>query len=508
MWKTVVVLPDGTELSSGQTGTAAITKFSLTQCVNDSKELTMGQVCAAMAEVTVLGVASLPVSPGDNLTVYRQDSAGNRRQVGIFIAQQPTRPTPNTVHLTAYDRVICLDRDMTVWLDSLTGWPYTLQNLARLLCEACGVTLCEADLPNGCFPVEKFTAPGITGRQLMGYIGELTGRFCRANAQGELEFAWYTPIDRVLEPGGADYYLQNGFSYEDYETAPIERVQLRQNEEDVGTVYPAEALGTNTYVITGNPLAPARNAGSLIGVAQTLYEQLEGVRYTPCRLTLPADSGLACGQIVTVKNRDGQEFTVYVMKRKLSGGRETIECTGSHYRDSAAAVNQVGFKALNGKVLNLSATVDGIRVENRDMAGKVAGLFLDVEGIASRVSMQQTNLSGLHTQLTTMEQSAQAVEIRVQEMTQDGVKKVKTETGFTLDANGLTISREGTRMENLLNESGMYVRRMGEVLLKADQEGVSAVDVSVGNYLIVGDHARFEDYENSGDSKRTACFWI
>lgn len=508
MWKTIVVLPDGTELSSGQTGTAAIAKFSLTQCVNDSRELTMGQVCAAMVEVTVLGAASLQVNPGDSLTVYRQNLAGTRQPVGIFIAQQPTRPTPHTVQLTAYDRVICLDRDVTPWLDSLTGWPYTLRNLAKLLCKDCGVTLCDGELPNGDFPVEKFTAPGITGRQLMGYIGELTGRFCRANAQGELEFAWYTPIDRVLEPGGADYYLQNGFSCEGYEVSPIERVQLRQNEEDVGTIYPAQAAGTHTYVITGNPLAPAGNAGSLIGVAQTLYEQLAQVCYTPCRLTLPADSGLACGQIVTVKNRDGQAFTVYVMKRRLSGGRETVECTGSHRRDSTAAVNQAGFKALNGKVLNLSTTVDGIRAENRDMAGKMAGLSLDVDGIASQVSMQQSDLSGLHTQLTTMEQSTQAVEIRVQEMTQNGVQKVKTETGFTLDANGLTISREGTRMENLLNESGMYVRRLGEVLLKADQEGVSAVDVSVGNYLIVGDHARFEDYETSGDSKRTACFWI
>ena len=63
-------------------------------------------------------------------------------------------------------------------------------------------------------------------------------------------------------------------------------------------------------------------------------------------------------------------------------------------------------------------------------------------------------------------------------------------------------------MENLLNETGMFVKRSGEVILKADQEGVTAVDVTVGNYLIVGDHARFEDYSSAVDGKRTACFWI
>jgi hypothetical protein len=46
------------------------------------------------------------------------------------------------------------------------------------------------------------------------------------------------------------------------------------------------------------------------------------------------------------------------------------------------------------------------------------------------------------------------------------------------------------------------------ILLQADRDGVKAVDVSVGNYLIVGDHARFEDYSSADDEKRTACFWI
>ena len=88
------------------------------------------------------------------------------------------------------------------------------------------------------------------------------------------------------------------------------------------------------------------------------------------------------------------------------------------------------------------------------------------------------------------------------------MSKVTTQTGFTFDERGLTISKEGTSMENLLDESGMYVKRSGEILLQADRDGVKAVDVSVGNYLIVGDHARFEDYSSADDEKRTACFWI
>ena len=58
-------------------------------------------------------------------------------------------------------------------------------------------------------------------------------------------------------------------------------------------------------------------------------------------------------------------------------------------------------------------------------------------------------------------------------------------------------------MENTLDHTGMYVRRGNKVLLQANHKGVEAADVTVRNYLIVGDHARFEDYGGG-----TGCFWI
>ena len=90
----------------------------------------------------------------------------------------------------------------------------------------------------------------------------------------------------------------------------------------------------------------------------------------------------------------------------------------------------------------------------------------------------------------------------------EGVSQVVTETGYSFDKDGLHISKSESNMENLLDESGMYVKRDGEVILQANDDGVEAVDVTVRNYLIVGTHARFEDYSSGIDSKRTACFWL
>ena len=63
-------------------------------------------------------------------------------------------------------------------------------------------------------------------------------------------------------------------------------------------------------------------------------------------------------------------------------------------------------------------------------------------------------------------------------------------------------------MENTLDNTGMYVKRSDDVMLQANADGVIATDVSVRNYLIVGNHARFEDYSDGTDNARTACFWI
>lgn len=509
MLKTIIRLSNGREISSGLGTEQAVCRFTWTQCVNEEQELTLGSVCAAMVEIELIAPSGgLSVSEGEEITVMRQSEDGAIYPVGVFLTQKPQQISANRLQITAYDRVSLLDRDLTGWLESLDGWPYALQDFAPMVCEACGVPWKWVTLPNGSYQVEKFQGHGVSGRQLLRWIGEISGRFCRCTPEGELEFAWYTPKDLVVTPSGERFFYQGKLSYSQDWVMPIEKVQIRQNQEDVGTAYPEEIVGANTYIITGNPLMSATAGDSLIGIAQTLYEQLCNVTYCPGKVSLPADFSAEAGDIVTVTDSNGLSIKLYIMTRKQSAGVDTWECTGSPRRDSSGAVNRMSYKNLAGKVLNLKTTVDGLRVENQDMAGKMAGILLDVEGISAEVSRQQSQMDSVSTRLTAVSQSAEAVELRIRQVEESGTRKVTTDTGFTFDEQGLTISKSGTQMENLLNETGMYVKRSGEVILQADQEGVTAVDVTVRNYLMVGEHARLEDYSSGADGKRTACFWI
>lgn len=557
MLKNLIELADGTQVFSGSPGTAVIS-VSLTRSVNTGTELNPGAVCAAMAEITLIDRGGISVQAGDEITLYSVDEQGTRQKTGIFIAEKPERQGA-LLKLTAYDRVIKLDKDLTGWLAELEAWPYTLSQLAQMVCAACGVELAAGQLPNGDFQVQKFTADGVTGRQLMGWIGQACCRFCRADPKGVLEFAWYVPAqvcvgaapillaradwaDGVLtlqlqsasvtqnegeltidckqmqltddgSTGGIltlsdtlyqQYYYQGGLNLQDFVTAPIEKVQLRANQSDVGTVYPDISGEVNTFIITGNPLLAALDAQTLVPVAQTLYEQLKDVVYTPCTLKLPVTPELDAGSILKLTDPSGREVSVYVMELQRDAQGDTLKSTGSARRDSTTAVSNQNYEALSGKVLNLRTDVDGIRAENADTAGKLATLSLDVNGIRGQVEKHSSSLDGVLQKVTGVEQTAENLHITVESIRTNGTDKVKTSMGYTFDDEGLHIAKSGEQMANRLDNTGMYVTRSGETILQANDAGVVATEVKVRNYLVVGDHARFEDHPG----QRTACFWL
>ena len=214
MLRTIIELPDGTELYSGAGISNVIQSVTITECVNGAQELTLGSCCANMVEAKLLTPqGGLTVTAGDELKVFRVDEANIRYKVGLFYAEQPTRSSANSMSITAYDRVSWLDRDLTQWLAELKGWPYSLYGLASMVCAECGLTLLNGEIPNGDYLVECFSGDGITGRQIMQWIGQVAGRFCRATADGQIEFAWYTPV--TTHDIGVAPYDGNSVGYTD-----------------------------------------------------------------------------------------------------------------------------------------------------------------------------------------------------------------------------------------------------------------------------------------------------
>lgn len=124
----------------------------------------------------------------------------------------------------------------------------------------------------------------------------------------------------------------------------------------------------------------------------------------------------------------------------------------------------------------------------------------------------ESSVGEINEQLTQITQTNEELTIAVQELQNTGVTEVTTTTGYTFNADGLTIYRTGENIKNLLNNEGMYVSRVtgdtDEYILTADDEGVDAINLTARQFLIVGNNSRFENYDNGTESNRTACFHI
>ena len=401
MYYPVLLLPNGTELKGGSPG-SAVKNLTLHTAVNAGKEFAIGSAYSDYIEAEIWADpgGSLQITAGDALTYYRQDDAGNRTKVGVFYAEKPTRTKRNSYKVTAYDTMSKLDADFSGWLHANQAqFPKTIWQLVQLACQRAGVTLASSSLPiNGSYSVQAFYADDLTCRQIISWAAEAAGCYAHMNADGKLQFLTYTDKRSTVKitPDGASNstaYYADSLSYEDYTVKAIEKVQIRQSDSDVGVIYPDSTTATNTYAVQGNLLLTTGTEANLKTVAQNLYNVLKSVTYTPCKVAVPSGSGLACGQIVHVKDARGREFDTYLMSATISSGKASFESVGSASRESSSAVNSQSYKNLTGKMLEIKTSVDGLTVTASELSGNYSELKQTVDGLSAEVK-KDTKITG------------------------------------------------------------------------------------------------------------------
>ncbi len=403
MLKNLIVKSDGTEIDS-----SLILSCTLTQTLNSGQEFTIGSACTDEIEVEYLAQDDNLIAKGDVLTLYWVNDSGTKTKVGIYYCEKPNYQglmreisgTSTVYKVVAYDTMSKLDADFSGWLHANQAqFPKTIWQLVQLACQRAGVALASSSLPiNGSYSVQAFYADDLTCRQIISWAAEAAGCYAHMNADGKLQFLTYTNKRSTVKitPDGASNstaYYADSLSYEDYTVKAIEKVQIRQSDSDVGVIYPDSTTATNTYAVQGNLLLTTGTEANLKTVAQNLYNVLKNVTYTPCKVSVPSSSGLACGQIVHVKDARGREFDTYLMSATISSGKASFESVGSASRESSSAVNSQSYKNLTGKMLEIKTSVDGLEVKASDLTGKYTDLKATVDGLSSEVK-KDTKITG------------------------------------------------------------------------------------------------------------------
>lgn len=403
MLKNLIVKSDGTEIDS-----SLILSCTLTQTLNSGQEFTIGSACTDEIEVEYLAQDDNLIAKGDVLTLYWVNDSGTKTKVGIYYCEKPNYQglmreisgTSMVYKVVAYDTMSKLDADFSGWLHANQAqFPKTIWQLVQLACQRAGVALASSSLPiNGSYSVQAFYADDLTCRQIISWAAEAAGCYAHMNADGKLQFLTYTDKRSTVKitPDGASNstaYYADSLSYEDYTVKAIEKVQIRQSDSDVGVIYPDSTTATNTYAVQGNLLLTTGTEANLKSVVQNLYNVLKNVTYTPCKVSVPSSSGLACGQIVHIKDARGREFDTYLMSATISSGKASFESVGSASRESSSAVNSQSYKNLTGKMLEIKTSVDGLEVKASDLTGKYTDLKATVDGLSSEVK-KDTKITG------------------------------------------------------------------------------------------------------------------
>ena len=271
-----------------------------------------------------------------------------------------------------------------------------------------GITQETINLPQDNMTVEKTIGPSeISGKDVVTAICEINGCFGHIGRDGKFYYIFLQEMSEGLYPRndlfprddlypseasrnipvvGKNYYISA--TYEDFFVKGINKLQIRQNENDIGAVV---GTGSNCYVVEDNFLVYGKNANDLLNVANILYSQISKVSYRPCKLRIKGNPTRIVGESLKLNTKYDIIYT-YILERTLKGVQALFDETNAqgeeYYNKGLNSVNK-SIVQLKGKTNELTRTVEETNSRITDVQ---AGLQSEISQTAEQIttSVSQT----------------------------------------------------------------------------------------------------------------------
>lgn len=210
--------------------------------------------------------------------------------------------------ITAYDELYTLgNTEVAAWYKSLT-FPITLKNLRDSLFAYIGLEQVETNLPNDSVTIKKQYDPNtLQALAVIKAICQINGAFGIVNREGKFEYRILGKIKQTTYPSvtlfpsnnlfpadpdvaassasriadeiNAEYFsFYRRVDYEEFEVKVIDKVTVRQSEDDQGVTY---GSGANNYIVQGNIFAYGLSNQELTAIAKNIYNSIGGFSYYP-----------------------------------------------------------------------------------------------------------------------------------------------------------------------------------------------------------------------------------
>ena len=416
--------------------------------------------------------------------------------------------------IVAYDAMYdILIAEVSEWYNEIlpdSESTVTLKEFRDSFFQHFGIEQQEVTLVNDSMVVSKTINPSqMSGKTVVNAICEINGCFGHIGRDGRFHYVFLKESSEVIYPSDTLYPMDNIYpmdgaktetvskshyikaEYEDFETEKITKLQIRQEENDIGCIY---GTGENCYIVQDNFLVYGKSSDELNRVAENLYSAISDISYRPARVEAKGNPCLELGDSIRVNTKYEIIYT-YILQRTLKGIqslRDTYVAEGEQYQSEKVNSVHDSIIQLKGKTNKLIRTVEETRLEIKDIESGLDSKITQTaqkietevtraksaeESLGSRITQTAESISSEVTRATNAEsnlsskinQTANQIELKVskgdvssQLSVESGQVKI-TSNRFVLESTNCSISSNGKITAKDVDLSGKITASSGEI---------------------------------------------
>lgn len=481
--KQIIIAFDGGEITNSDLYQK---EFSLAESLCSTPELRFGSCEASEVKFKIANTMEALANKWLTVSQVLNGLSDEIFQFGKYkVASDVPSGNRNYRNITAYDAMYdIINADVAEWYNSL-AFPITQKDFRDSFFNYLDIEQEEIELIHDEILIEQtINTTTLSGRDVVSSLCELNGVLGHINRNGVFVYI-SLPDKAVAEEISASGYIS--CEYEDFETEFISKLQIRQEQNDIGVIV---GDGTNTYIIENNFLVYGKGPEELEDIAIKTFAKISTISYRPMKATLRGNPCLEVGDAVVFRTRT-KDVSSYIFERTIKG----IQALRDSFQTQG--------------VQQYSEKVNSVQREINQLRGKTNVLEKTVEQTVAKIADVEKEMT------TTITQTVESVKIEIEaaaknlEYLQEEVSKNTEDinkTTYEFGTEDFTVSKEGEAISTHISHNGMEVQKDGQDVLVANNEGVKAEDLHATTYLIVGKNSRFEDFGDNDN--RTGCFWI
>ena len=289
--------------------------------------------------------------------------------------------------IEAYDYLYdIVNKDVSAWYESLT-FPLSQKEFRDSFFSYIGIEQVQTTLANDNMVVTKtISATELPGKIVLSAICEINGAIGRINRDGKFAYVVLetNPSERIT----LNKIVSGSGSYEDNDTTAISKVQIRNNENDIGAIVGEDG---NTYVVQDNFLVYGKSSTDLTNIANNLLSVISGISYR--QFNAKFIYGNPCyeiGDAITVVSRNAT-FNSYIFNRTLNGINaitDTINAKGTQIYSNNINSKNNQILQLENRTNELVRTVDGIEVRVTETDKALSKAISEIEVNATNIDLK------------------------------------------------------------------------------------------------------------------------